>query len=131
MSESLAPRQPIQPVTREERLTRQFYDWEMRGRGWRVCSFPVDLEPPFRGIYFYESSHENITDDARIPTFFSRLFGGDLVQAAPKKPDLSEEQLLARIAELDEPSVCNYYEEDFHEIQIILPDARKVGKPFV
>ena len=132
MSESLVPRQPAQPVSREEMLTRQFYDWEMRGRGWRLCSFPVELEPPFRGVIFYDSVPETITDDGRIPTFFSRLFGGgNKPRSSKNEPDFSESELLARIAELDEPTVCDYYEEDFHELQLILPKDQKVAKPFV
>lgn len=128
MSESL---QRSQPRDRTELLTRQFYDWEMRGRGWRVCSFPVELEPPFRGIYFYDSAPEGITDDAHIPTFLSRLFGGDSGPKPLPKPAFSEQQLLERIAELDEPIVCDYYEEEFVELQIILPKERKVAKPVV
>ena len=39
------------PLTREERLTAQFYDWERRGRGWQLWSYPVELEPPFRPFF--------------------------------------------------------------------------------
>ena len=28
-------------------LTRDFYAWEQRGRGWQVWPEPVELEPPF------------------------------------------------------------------------------------
>lgn len=124
MSESLVPSQSASPVSREEMLTRQFYDWEMRGRGWDVRSFPVELEPPFRPIIFYDSVPDAITDDARVPSFFSKLFeknGGK--QQPPKGP--SEAEYLERIAELDEPAVCGYYEEDFYELQIILPKDQK------
>ena len=131
MSESLVPRESALPASREEMLTRQFYDWELRGRGWRVCSYPVELEPPFRGIYFYDSVPEVVTDDGRIPTFFSRLFGGDESGRKSQKPDFTESEYLARIEEMDEPPVCGYYEEEFHELQIILPKDRKIAKPFV
>jgi hypothetical protein len=131
MSDSLVPIHGTLPLDRAELLTRQFYDWEIRGRGWRVFSFPVQIEPPFRGVYFYDSVPEGITDDAHIPTFLSRMFGGDNSPKAPLKPTFSEQQLLERIAELDEPTLCDYYEEDFVELQIILAKDRKVGKPFV
>lgn len=132
MNESLVPSQSASPVSREEMLTRQFYDWEMRGRGWRICSSPVQLEPPFRGIYFYDSVPEDITDDGRVHTFLSRLFGGDGGDGTSRRTsDFTESEYLERIAELDEPSVCNYYEEGFYELQIILPKERKVAKPFV
>lgn len=40
-----------EPLTLPEQLTRQFYDWERRGRGWWVYNAPVDLEPPFVPFY--------------------------------------------------------------------------------
>ena len=39
------------PETREEQLALQFYQWERRGRGWRVWRHPVELEPPFVPFY--------------------------------------------------------------------------------
>lgn len=130
MSNSLVPHLSAPPASREEMLTRQFYDWERRGRGWRVSAFPVELEPPFRGIYFYDRAPEPVSDDGRIPTFFSRLFGsGSEYKKEPS--DFTESEHLARIAELDEPVVCDYYGEDFRELRIVLPKEQKIGKPFV
>jgi len=119
-------------LSREERLTRQFYDWEMRGRGWQVCSYPVELEPPFRRVFFYDTPPTPVIDDGRIPTFWSRLF--DTGKPAHPKIDPSEPteaEFLARIAELDEPAVCDYYEEAFIELQLILPKDQKVAKSLV
>ncbi len=39
---------PTTTPTVAELLTQQFYDWEIRGRGWTVYDAPVELEPPFR-----------------------------------------------------------------------------------
>lgn len=39
------------PLTRAELLTQQFYDWELRGRGWLIWDAPVELEPPFRPFW--------------------------------------------------------------------------------
>jgi hypothetical protein len=33
-------------------LTERFYDWELRGRGWQVWNYAVDLEPAFRPAAF-------------------------------------------------------------------------------
>lgn len=55
-----------------EARTRNFYDWELQGRGWRAYSHPVALEPPFRpfqGHYLPTVA----TDDGRKPTFLSRM----------------------------------------------------------
>ena len=51
--------------------TRQFYEWEQRGRGWQVFDLPVVPEPPyvpFPGYYVLPS-----TDDGRRQTLFSGL----------------------------------------------------------
>ena len=31
----------------EERLSENFYQWELRGRGWKLWNDPVFPEPPF------------------------------------------------------------------------------------
>jgi hypothetical protein len=126
MGEALFPFQSSLPESREESLTRQFYDWEKRGRGWSVYSYPVELEPPFRPMIILNPRADHITDDARIPTFFSRIFSS----REPPKPRTSpnDVEYLERLAEFDEPVVCDYYDEEFHELQIILPKDIKVTK---
>jgi len=111
-------------------LTRQFYDWEMRGRGWRVFSYPVRLEPPFRGLYYYDTVPGAVEDDGRVPSFFGKLFGNSGGDGTKKTDDL-EAEYLAQIAEMDEPVVCDHLEEEFIELQLILPKEQKVAKPFV
>jgi len=58
--------------TLPERLTEQFYAWELRGRGWQEFPFPVALEPPYRpfGGYFLPPAG----DDGHRQTFLSRIF---------------------------------------------------------
>jgi hypothetical protein len=51
MSDELVPWQGALPETPAQRLTRQFYAWESRGRGWQVWPYAVDLEPPFVAVY--------------------------------------------------------------------------------
>jgi len=64
--------------TLAERLTEQFYAWELRGRGWQEFADPVALEPPFRPFpgYFLPS----IKDDGHRPGLLGRLF-------APRRPE--------------------------------------------
>ena len=61
-----------------EALTRQFYEWEMRGRGWQVWDRPVALEPPFRPFFghFVPGTPGAVADDGRKPTFLSNLVDG-------------------------------------------------------
>jgi hypothetical protein len=56
----------------DETLSRQFYQWEQRTRGWRVHPQPVCLEPafvPFPGYHL-----PRVEDDGRKPTFVSQLW---------------------------------------------------------
>ena len=55
-----------------ERLTEQFYAWELRGRGWQEFARPVALEPPFRPFpgYFLPP----VRDDGYRPGLLWRLF---------------------------------------------------------
>ena len=54
-----------------EGLTKNFYDWEQRGRGWNLWSFPVDPEPPFVPFYYHVPPILAPLDDGRKPTFLS------------------------------------------------------------
>jgi predicted DNA-binding transcriptional regulator AlpA len=59
-----------------EALTRQFYAWEMRGRGWVVFPQPITLEPPFRPFFgHYAAPSAGVSyDDGKKPTVLSSLF---------------------------------------------------------
>jgi hypothetical protein len=61
-------------------LTRRFYEWELRGRGWATYPYAVALEPPFRPFYSHHAPTAAAVDDGRHQTrlsgFFERLQGG-------------------------------------------------------
>lgn len=63
----------VRTLTPQERLTRQFYAWEMRGRGWQVWPYPVCLEPPFRPFFHFLPPSPSPMDDGKRPTFLSSL----------------------------------------------------------
>jgi hypothetical protein len=76
-----------------ERLTRAFYEWELRGRGWELCPYPTRLEPPFRPFRWL-SSPPAVADDGRRHTWLSGLLErlairSDAVQA--EEPEEDEE----------------------------------------
>ena len=61
-----------------EELTRHFYAWENRGRGFLQWPGRVRLEPPFRpfyGHYLPGPAPGAVIDDGRREGFFSRLLG--------------------------------------------------------
>src|SRR5580700_5779598 len=66
-----------------ELLTRQFYEWEIRGRGWRVWPTPVVLEPPFRPFFGHFLEGQGlVVDDGRKQTRLSSFF--DRLKAVPQ-----------------------------------------------
>jgi Type IV secretion-system coupling protein DNA-binding domain len=65
--------------TLPERLTEQFYAWELRGRGWQEFAYPVALEPPY--VPFPGYFLPPIRDDGHRPSFLGRLI------APPRPPE--------------------------------------------
>lgn len=120
--EENAPLGQMPPLTLEERLAAQFYEWERRGRGWQLWSYPVELEPPFRPFLFHYVNPGPSVDDARRPTalssFVDGIFGRSPALPAPapieKEPDPDPEPLFAEGAPV--------------EFQIALPAGTKVAK---
>jgi len=107
-----------------EALTRQFYEWEKRGRGWQVWERPVAPEPPFRPFFshFVLGSFGAAIDDGRKPTFLSNLVdsllkGGATPGEAATPPD-------------DEEPSPDYMEDRaaLVEVQAVLPPDTKITK---
>lgn len=108
------------PESREEQLTRHFYDWELWGRGWQLWEQTVRLEPPFHP-FFGHALHNPTNrrlDDGRKPTLFSSLFDR-------KKPlqmvTEEDEEAEPRVPYLDKKTTLA-------EIQVALPSDTKVSK---
>lgn len=108
-------------ITPQEELTRRFYAWERRGRGWLQWSERVALEPPFvpfPGHFLLAPAR--VIDDARRESFTSRLlrwFG------APEGSEAGEEP--GDILPEPEP-VFVEAAEDIVEFAIALPEGTKV-----
>ena len=85
--------------TLAERLTEEFYAWELRGRGWQEFPYPVVLEPPFRPFpgYFLPAT----SDDGHIATFLSRLLAPP--RPAIETPEIEEPE--AEAFDSDEPLI--------------------------
>lgn len=111
--------------SREDRLTRQFYEWEKWGRGWTLWTKPVDLEPPFFPFFgHYDPAHLGTRDDGRRPTLLSsltdRFLGLNKVSAAVPtcNPEVRPER---------EPYLFTD-ELPLVELQLVLPPDTKVTK---
>jgi hypothetical protein len=99
-----------------EQLTQQFYDWELRGRGWIVYPARVELEPPFRPFEGHVLPQNFFQDDGREASLFSSMadrllgfLGSSHYVALPTS-----------VAEDVEPSYTEQVEE-IAEIQFSLP----------
>src|SRR5438876_4437541 len=57
----------------DEKLTEQFYAWELRGRGWQLFDEPVVPEPAFRPFLGHYLPVTAQIDDGRRPTRLSSL----------------------------------------------------------
>lgn len=72
-------------------LTKQFYEWERRGRGHTVVEFPAQLEPPFVPFFGHFADSEYLDDGRRhtILSSFRSLFVSDHTVSIPE-PQLQE-----------------------------------------
>ena len=133
MSDSFARREQntTDAETREQALTRRFYEWERRGRGWDVFPYPVELEPPFRPVYLAAESSAQPLDDGRRPTFLSSLvesFTTTNGGAAKRLPAPESSALAHDDAASDEPAMSASYGESYTELQIVLPGEREAER---
>ncbi len=103
-------------MTTEELITTQFYDWEMRGRGWQVWDWPVELEPPFRTFPGY---YIPAGDDGRRPTVLSSWVEKLHGRQQPLGPS-GERPALQESVENEEPAL--YFDESpLTEFQVSQP----------
>lgn len=68
-------------ASQTERLTRAFYEWELRGRGWESFPYRTRLEPQFQPFSLREGG-SGIVDDGRRHTWLSSLVDRLLQTAA-------------------------------------------------
>jgi predicted DNA-binding transcriptional regulator AlpA len=103
-----------------EALTRQFYEWEMRGRGWMIFDYPVALEPPFRRFLgHFVPRAVNTADDGRRQTGLSSFFD----RLKPHEPP----PLLIQEDREPEP-ICITDRTPGVEVQVVLPPDTKITK---
>ncbi|MCE5306072.1 MAG: type IV secretion system DNA-binding domain-containing protein [Acidobacteriales bacterium] len=123
----MASSQSALPEPLEQRLTRQFYDWEIWGRGWGVFRAPVELEPPFHPFFghYLPGRSEPVVDDARKSTFLSRTADGlvGLFRSTKSSPQPQDVQ-----TEDDERTPYPFLDEsELVGLQVVLPPDTKVG----
>lgn len=112
----------------EDRLTRQFYDWELWGRGWQAWPEPVDLEPPFHPFFGHFVGHGIVApvDDGRRPTILSSIADGFL--SLFRRSDPSPEPAWENSEHAERVPYLFLEEHGLAELQIALPPETKVTK---
>lgn len=90
-----------------DKAVEHFYNWELKGRGYLLFDYPVNLEPTYRPFYHSYANAEYV-DDGKVPTFFERLFGSN-------KPVVKEEE------EEERPPKIFEYSPFLKQIRICFP----------
>lgn len=74
-----------------EALTKQFYHWEILGRGWLSADEPIDLEPPFTPFFGHFINQEPIADDGIRHTLLSSIASAFKKKPQPKRIEQAPE----------------------------------------
>lgn len=109
-------------ITPAEELTRAFFEWESRGRGWQLWDYPVELEPPFVPFVGHFLEPRRYEDDARKETLGSAIAGWFKGSAASKEPQEEYFQFEEYDPELFFPDVTPI------EFQCSIPPDNKIQK---
>ncbi len=59
-----------------QKAVENFYEWEIKGRGYLLYPYPVKIEPKYREFYQSYGNTEYI-DDGKVPRLFERLFSSN------------------------------------------------------
>jgi hypothetical protein len=110
-----------------DEITRNFYAWEIRGRGWQAYDYLVSLEPPFRPFMGHLQAKRSTSDESRLETAassFARWF-------------FKEKKESPRTLGLDPMPMADLYPEPFEddvplrEIGLVLPEKVAVSPGLV
>src|SRR5689334_2633604 len=104
-----------------EEATARFYDWELSGRGWRLYSHRVPLEPPFRPFTGHRSPPTVVIDDGRKPTRVSRF-----IERITRSTPSALAPTAIRPDEEPSPDQIHPSAEPHAEFEILLPAGTKI-----
>ena len=111
-----------------EKLTKNFYLWEQRGRGWFLWEAPVELEPPFEPFHRHRVYAQPVIDDGRKHTFLSSLIEKLKNPPGPVTPQIEAVSQDSGLVEY----IATPYEDCFplREMGIILPAENKISSEY-
>jgi len=74
-------------LTRSEKATLHFYQWERWGRGYYLFETPVEIEPPYQKFEHKRRFQETVVDDGRVPSLLARA---KKLLSPPKESEVSD-----------------------------------------
>jgi excisionase family DNA binding protein len=104
--------------TLADRLTGEFYAWEVRGRGWATYPHPVALEPPFHPFVGHHAPPA-VPDDGREHSRLSRLL--TRLQSRPHEARTEPEE--------PEPVPHPGLGPEAAEFVVALPEGTRIARP--
>lgn len=104
-----------------EKLSKQFHQWELRGRGWRTFGEPVYLEPPFVSFSRNHFPETPPPDAGSRSSFLGSLVRGIAQKVAPPPPPSEPD------AE-EEPQPASLIRLPLTELQVLLPEELKTTR---
>ncbi len=112
-------------------LTKNFYKWEQRGRGWDVWEYLVELEPPFVPFYYHMPTSRISIDDGYTHTFLSSLASRFKKKLYEFSDENSNTQQL--LQETQEEVYPDKFENDetIKEISIVVPQNYKTNSEYI
>lgn len=105
----------------EERLSDNFYQWELRGRGWKLWDDPVFPEPPFLPFPGHSLSATATHDDGKRTTFL-----GSIVKRLAASP--AEESSTTLVENEAQPEPKPLIRSGLVEFRISLPPESRTSK---
>jgi hypothetical protein len=106
---------------RGQQLSKQFYTWERRGRGWQLATDPIELEPCFDPFFRFTPSRH--IDDGKRNTLLSSF--RDLFIKSSN--DNNSKQLPYEIEAEPPTFLYEYVYEELTAISIAFPKGYKVS----
>lgn len=98
--------------------TECFYEWELRGRGWRTYAHPVRLEPAFSPFRRLTDARQSIIDDGRRHSIISSLFERAVGRPVVAQQAIQEEP---RDPPRAEPAI-----EPYTEFELLVPPGERI-----
>lgn len=98
-----------------ENAVENFYNWEIKGRGYLLYPYPINIEPPYREFYHSYFTNIEYVDDGKVPNFFKRLFSPTQTVIKEDSRDEKPPKAFEYTPFLKQLKICFPYKQDFND----------------